>query len=657
MLGGSLLEAPRLDRLVNPGIPVPAVATRIHGLGARELSGAPPFREVGAEMLAALEGRVVIGHHVGFDLAVLRHEAARAGMAWRDPFFLDVALLAAALEPSLRDQGLETIARFLGIPIEGRHSAMGDALIAARAFAVLLPRLRDAGVHTFAEALAFCARRADLLQRQAAAGWSAPREAPTDFDPPARIDTYIFERRLADVMSAPPVCVAPGATLREAATLMSGRRIGALLVGAAGHPPLGILTERDLLRASADSAIDPDAARVSAVMSSPVQCLEGDEMLYRALGRMDRAGTRHLCVVDSGGNAIGMVSQRDLLHHRARSALALGDGVAAAQDAAALSLAHARVTDVAARLVDEGLDGVAIAHVVSKELRALTARAAELVAARLAATGAPAPAPWCVLVLGSAGRGESLLGADQDNALVHAGSQADDAWFSQLGHGLADLLDQAGVPRCRGGVMAASAGWRGALDEWRSRIGEWLQRASPRDLLNVDIFFDLAPVAGDAQIGRTLQAEAVAEASRHPAFIAMLAQSTAAMRPSLGAFGRLRTREGRVDLKLGGLLPLVGLARTLALRIASVARSTPERLRAAAAAGRLSEADASALIDIHARLVTLVLRQQLADRVAGVRPSGRVSTAALASGEHRLLREDLSRLDDIVQEVQRAVSG
>lgn len=657
MLGGKLLEAPRLDVLVSPGIPISPEAIRIHGLGERELAGAPAFPGIAAQLLAALEGRVVIGHHVGFDLAILRHEAARAGVAWRERPFLDVALLVAALEPSLPDQGLETIARFLGVPVEGRHNAMGDALIAARAFARLLPRLRASGVHTLGEALALSARRGDLLRRQAAAGWNVPESVAPEAEQPSRIDTYIFERRLAEVMSSPPIIVPPETTLREAARTMAELRIGALLVGARGAAPRGIITERDLLRAGADARIDADATAVSAVMSVPVHCLSGEEMLYRALGRMDRLGIRHLCVSDPSGNAVGMVSQRDLLHHRARSALALGDGVAEAHDAASLALAHARVTEVAARLVEEGLDGVAVAFVVSGELRALTARAAELVAARLAAEGVPAPAPWCVLVLGSAGRGESLLGADQDNALVHAGSGDDDAWFAKLGQGMADLLDQAGVPRCKGGVMAANAAWRGTQEDWRARAGEWLQRASPRDLLNVDIFFDLVPVAGDARIGEALHAEAVAAASRQPRFLALLADATSAARPSLGPFGRLRTRDGRIDLKLGGLLPLVGFARTLALRVGSAARGTPERLRAAAASGRLAPADVDALVGIHARLVMLVLRQQLADLAAGVRPSGRVSSAALTRDETRRLREDLSRLDDIVQEAQRAVSG
>ena len=87
---------------------------------------------------------------------------------------------------------------------------------------------------------------------------------------------------------------------------------------------------------------------------------------------MDRLGVRHLCVADASGAPVGMVSKRDLLHHRASAAAELGDAVACADDAAALAAAHSRLTDVAAGLVAEGLTGDAAARIVSNETRALT---------------------------------------------------------------------------------------------------------------------------------------------------------------------------------------------------------------------------------------------------------------------------------------------
>ena len=660
MRGPEILEAPRIDTRVNPGVPIPAVSTRIHRIADPDVTGSPRLPELLEQLGKALAGRVVVGQNVRFDLAVLRHEAARAGVPWHDPPVLDVSHLAGALDRGLVDPSLDSLANRFGVTIEGRHDALGDSLAAAGIFTALIPRLREADVRTLGEAEAFAARRTDLAHREVEAGWhSMPGAAPDAPPLPAlaHIDSFLYLRRLDEVMSAPARSVPPGVTLRTAARIMAEEGIGALLVTGDGPRPAGIATEHDLLRAAADPCIDPDAAPVSSVMSVPVQTMSGDEMIYRALGRMDRLRVRHLCVTDASGAALGMVSQRDLLHHRASAAAELGDAVACAGDAADLAAAHSRLPEVAAGLVAEGLAGDAAARVVSNEIRALTARAAAIAAERIETEGhGPAPAPWCVLVLGSGGRGESLLSADQDNALVHAGSEGDDAWFAALGARLADLLDEAGVRRCQGGIMAANAEWRGNMPAWRERVDGWLRRSAPEDLLHVDIFYDLAPVAGAAELGRELHAEAVAAAGRTPAFIALLAESVAAMSPPIGLFGRLRASGGRIDLKLGGLLPLVGIARTLALRIGSRARSTPERIGDAAAAGRVSPRDAETLIRIHRSLLTMILEQQLEDLAAGVSPSGRIEVRRLSGAAQRSLARDLRALDDTLKMLRSSIA-
>jgi DNA polymerase-3 subunit epsilon/CBS domain-containing protein len=660
MAGAKILEEPRLDQLTNPGMPIPPSATRIHGISDRDVAGAPDFAAVAPALQEIMSGRVVIGHNTAFDLAILRHEAARAGIPWQEPAALDLVLLAGALEPSLPDLALETVTRLLGVSIEGRHTAMGDCLATAQAYSRLLPRLREEDVRTLGEALALSARRTDLVQGQIQARWHlVPGEAVVVPPPPlTRIDSYIFERRLDELMSAPPVSVDRRASLREAARTMCEGRVGAVLVGAAGAAPEGILTERDLLRTVAQGERDLDSIRVAEAMSAPVETMSGEELLYRALGRMDRLRIRHLCVVDPNGAAIGMLSQRDLLHHRASAADVLGDALAEAHEVPALAAAYSQVPDAAARLVGEGLGGIDVARVVSNEVRGLTARAAEIAAASLEAEGrGPAPAPWCLMVLGSGGRGECLLSADQDNALIHGASETDDPWFAEFGARIANLLDDAGLARCSGGVMAANREWRGTVEDWRARVNGWLSRARHEDLMHVDIFFDLVAVAGEASLARDLHAQAVAAASHTPPFTNLLAEWVSSLTPLFAMFGRIRTVEGRVDLKRSGLMPLVGIARTLALRAGSSARSTPDRLRDVAAAGRIAESDASTLIAMHAELLDFVLAQQLQDLHDGVRPSSRVLLRRLGKEDARRLRRQLHRLDEILRGLRGAVAG
>ena len=658
--GSVVMGEPRIDTRVNPGIPIPAASSRIHGITDPDVAGAPRAAELFESLAQMLSGRVVIGQNIRFDLAVLRHEAARVAVPWHDPPVLDIAHLAGALDRGLVDLGLESLANRFGVTIEARHDALGDSLAAARIFVALVPRLREADIRTLGEAETFAAHRTDLVDREVEAGWhSKPGEAPDapPVPPIARVDSFLYLRRLRDVMNSPAQSIRSDGTLREAARVMTEQRIGALLVIGDEPQPAGIVTERDLLRAATDSCIDPDATAVSSVMSAPVQAMAGDEMIYRALGRMDRLRVRHLCVTDAAGGALGMVSQRDLLHHRASAATELGDAVACASDAAALAAAHSRLPEVAAGLVAEGLTGDDAARIVSNEIRALTGRAASMAVERLEGEGyGPAPAPWCVLVLGSGGRGESLLSADQDNALIHAGSEEDDAWFAALGFHLADLLDEAGVRRCQGGIMASNSEWRGSTTVWRERVASWLRRSTPEDLLHVDIFYDLVPVAGATELGRELHAAAVDTAVRTPAFIALLAESVAAQSLPIGLFGRLRTSDGRVDLKIGGLLPLVGIARTLALRIGSRARSTPERIQDASAAGRVSSSDAETLVRIHRSLLTLTLDQQLEDLATGVPPSGRIEVRRLSRSGQRALVRDLRMLDDTLEVLRSSIA-
>ncbi len=104
-----------------------------------------------------------------------------------------------------------------------------------------------------------------------------------------------------------------------------------------------------------------------------------------------------------------------------------------------------------------GLRPKAIAAVISRELCALTRQACKLVEDNMAT---PPPCSYAMLVLGSGGRGESLLAMDQDNAIVYAAGEPDgpeDQWFAELGRQVAAMLDAAGVPYCKGNIMASNS--------------------------------------------------------------------------------------------------------------------------------------------------------------------------------------------------------
>jgi signal-transduction protein with cAMP-binding, CBS, and nucleotidyltransferase domain len=355
---------------------------------------------------------------------------------------------------------------------------------------------------------------------------------------------------------------------------------------------------------------------------------------------MARLGIRHLPVIDTRGGCVGLVAAGALLRLRANTALVLGDEVAAAADSGALARALCSLPILARGLAADAVPARGVAQVISSVLRDTTARSAELAERAMMGAGrGPPPVPYVVLVLGSAGRGESLLVADQDNALIHAGGG--ESWFSEFGIHMTRILDEAGIPYCKGKVMVSEAAWRGSLADWKARVGAWVAHARPQDLLNVDIFFDAVPVHGDAALADRLREDAVEAAAQAVPFLKLLYAGIANIDSALGLFGTIRSEGGWIDLKRHGLFPITAGARLLALAAGYDGTATPARLRAAVAAGRLAAADAESLDEAHDILMGLLLDQQLAAAAAGGRPGNQVELARLDRRDRGRLRTAL----------------
>jgi CBS domain-containing protein len=143
---GRLSEDKTFRRLVNPKIPIPPLSTSVHGIDDTKVQAEPVFAEIWPQLSDYIGGSVVIGHSIGYDLAILANETARAGIAFSRPRTLDVRLLAQIVEPSLAGYSLDSLAAWLGVDATGRHSALGDALTAARIFVALVPKLREGNI-------------------------------------------------------------------------------------------------------------------------------------------------------------------------------------------------------------------------------------------------------------------------------------------------------------------------------------------------------------------------------------------------------------------------------------------------------------------------------------------------------------------------------
>ncbi|WP_129305303.1 CBS domain-containing protein [Streptomyces sp. L2] len=115
--------------------------------------------------------------------------------------------------------------------------------------------------------------------------------------------------KVSELMTAPPVCVTPDASLAEVARRMGESAVGSVLVVDAGSLR-GIVTDRDLAVRGAGGGLDI-GTRVETVMSSRVVTVAAADDVQAAYDRFRRTGVRRLPVLDAG-RVVGVLTMDDL---------------------------------------------------------------------------------------------------------------------------------------------------------------------------------------------------------------------------------------------------------------------------------------------------------------------------------------------------------
>ncbi len=116
----------RFEQLVEPGIPIPPMVTRITGINAALVRGKPRFESFLPDLRRLLEGAVVVAHNASFDCNFLSSAFSRAGMAWESDRVCTLRL-ARRLIPGLYSYRLDSLCAFLGFSFVQRHRAGPDA--------------------------------------------------------------------------------------------------------------------------------------------------------------------------------------------------------------------------------------------------------------------------------------------------------------------------------------------------------------------------------------------------------------------------------------------------------------------------------------------------------------------------------------------------
>ncbi len=447
----------------------------------------------------------------------------------------------------------------------------------------------------------------------------------------------------------PVVAVDAGQTIAEVARRMT--EAGSTSAVVRGDDRLGIVTDEDVRSRVVAGGVPTDQP-IASVMTSPARTVDASASVGDVVVEMVDGGIGHVPVVDQGGELSGVVSASDLLGIARIDPAAIGGAIRHADSIAGVVDALSRARHVVVSARGAGLDPSAVSRLFSSLLDVATRR---LIALSTAELGDP-PVGWTWLALGSLGRREAGLASDQDHTLLWEGGAEHDAYFAALAERVVVGLELGGVPRCPSGVMATTAGWRGDLGGWLERLASSAREGS-RDVFRVALAVDHRPVAGALDLGPAWR-RFTEEHLTGTRFLWRLARLVVEAGVPLGAFGRLRgSAKGGVDLKAGGLLPVVGLARLAAIGSGVHVVDTRGRLQAAKD-GPVLDAEASeALVEAFDTFSELRLDHQLGQVRAGLSIDDLIDPDDLDRMTATRLREAFRIVAEVQQQVGRRLGG
>ncbi|MBL4627275.1 MAG: CBS domain-containing protein [Roseicyclus sp.] len=122
----------------------------------------------------------------------------------------------------------------------------------------------------------------------------------------------LVHKILKEKSSEGVVTIAPGSSVGDAAKTLSARRFGALVVSSDGKDVLGILSERDIVRAIGGSGPGCLADPVETLMTSKIISATRDETIESVLAKMTQGRFRHMPVMD-GNEMVGLISIGDVV--------------------------------------------------------------------------------------------------------------------------------------------------------------------------------------------------------------------------------------------------------------------------------------------------------------------------------------------------------
>ncbi len=376
--------------------------------------------------------------------------------------------------------------------------------------------------------------------------------------------------------------VAPDTSLHDVAQRMAASGVAAVLVRL---PDRLVSVSGDELRDALAIAGHAPADPVGDICRREPVIVGSGESLGDALTRMSHHQVAQVVVADDNGVPNGLLEQRDIVALFAAHALAVQTRIRGAQDTGALGSALTAMIRQIGMFHRNGMNAKSLAAFATGINRAIFERVFEL------SFPQQLRRKLCLLVMGSEGRGEQILPTDQDNALI-VDDAIDVGTLRAACEDFTRTLITIGYPACPGEIMLRNPQWTMNQSAFKQRVHEWVLRAGYDEVMNLAIFFDAVPAAGNADLFSDLKRYLLSRSRGQDVFFSRFASAILAFPAPLRWFSRFRLqRESEprrsIDIKRSGIFQIVHGVRSLALEQGYEETSTLSRIARLSSAGIL----------------------------------------------------------------------
>ena len=359
------------------------------------------------------------------------------------------------------------------------------------------------------------------------------------------------------------------ADIEQATRLMREQKAESALVQRGRR--YGMITRTDLLNALVLDKL-PTATPVKEIANYRLVTVEANDYLFNALVRMTSHDIDRV-VVMTDGQLQGVVELTEALSFFSSHSHVVGLRIERASTVEELAAAAKDMDALIRSLHKQGVKVRFLMDLLAALNKRLMAKLFNLLVPEDVIPHV------CLVVMGSEGRGEQITKTDQDNGLIMRDS-LDWPNGPETMREYARVLQEIGFPPCPGEVMVSNPFWVQPISEWTKRMQDWVNLGDEESILKLSIAVDAAPVAGNAALYKTSRNWFFKEIQQHQRFLTAFAKVATVFDTPLTLLGSIRNRSNGIDLKRGGIFPIVHGIRTMALQYQVPENNTFSRITA-----------------------------------------------------------------------------